>query len=209
MSHSNSRRAALRLVGGGALIGLSAPSILAQGTAKPVQVAGIDFATSTAVANAPVILNGAGTSNIMGSKATAVGLYLPTKTQQVDAALSMAGPKRLTVVPLRNLAARDLSNALLDRLRQNATPGEIEANVLQIAAMGGIFGTRKSLLKGEVLTLDYLPAAKSTEFRLNGEKIGEPIVGEKFYPLLMKVWLGPRIRATTRDALMGLGGEGD
>ncbi|MBB5203505.1 hypothetical protein HNQ51_000798 [Inhella inkyongensis] len=185
-----------------ALMGLPAAPVWAQ-SAPAIAVAGVDFPTTAAVGSQALILNGAGVSSILSSRATVVGLYLSNKTAQVDAALSMAGAKRLQVVALRTLSARDLSNALLDRIRSNAAPGEVEANVLQIAAVGGVFGTRKSLSKGDVLHIDYLPALKATEFRINGERVAEPIAGEKFYPLMMKVWVGPKVRASTRDALMG------
>lgn len=198
-------RAALALL----LAGWTA-TVLAQSPAhsEPVRVAGIEFATSTSVDNQAVVLNGAGTSNIMSTRASAVGLYLATKTQDVDKALSMPGAKRITMVALRDLSSRDLSNALLDRIRQNAAPGEVEANVLQIAAVGGVFGTRSKMSKGEVLSIDWLPASKSTEFRMNGEPMGAAIVGDRFYPLMMKVWLGPKVRGATRDALLGLAAGG-
>ena len=106
-----------------------------------------------------------------------------------DKALTMPGAKRLLVVALRDLSARDLSNALLDRIRQNAAPGEVEGNVIGIAAVGGAFGARKRMNKGEVLTVDYLPLSKTTEFRLNGQPMIDPIPGDKLYPLLMKVWI--------------------
>ena len=188
-----------------AALGLALGVQAQTGTPQPVVVAGIDFAPSTSIANQAVVLNGAGTSNIMSTRATAVGLYLPSKTQQVDQALAMPGPKRITMVALRDLSSRDLSNALLDRIRQNAAPGEVEANVLQIAAVGGVFGTRARMNKGEVLTIDWLPASKSTEFRMNGETMGTAIAGDKFYPLMMKIWVGPRVRGATRDALLGTG----
>lgn len=188
-----------------AVLGLALGVQAQTGTPQPVVVAGIDFAPSTSIANQAVVLNGAGTSNIMSTRATAVGLYLPSKTQQVEQALAMPGAKRITMVALRDLSSRDLSNALLDRIRQNAAPGEVEANVLQIAAVGGVFGTRPRMNKGEVLTIDWLPASKSTEFRINGEVMGNAIAGDKFYPLMMKIWVGPRVRGATRDALLGTG----
>lgn len=196
------RRAAVAL-----LLAVGAAGVHAQtaATTEPVRVAGHDFPTSTTIANQAVVLNGAGTSNIMSTRASAVGLYLTSKTQQVEQALAMPGAKRITMVALRDLSARDLSNALLDRIRQNAAPGEVEANVMQIAAVGGVFGTRPRMNKGETLTIDWLPATKSTEFRMNGELMGSPIAGDKFYPLMMKVWLGPKVRGATRDALLGTG----
>ena len=183
---------------------LGRPALAQTAAPASVTVAGMEFTSTASVGGQTLVLNGAGVSNILSTRATAVGLYLGSKTTGVAAALAMPGAKRVRMVALRDLSGRDLSNALLDRLRQNAAPGEVEANVLQIAGMGGVFGTRTRLPKGDVLTLDYLPATKSTEARVNGERVSEPIVGERFYPLLMKVWIGPRIRAGTRDALMGV-----
>jgi len=205
--HSLTRRTVLACIGLGASLALPVQAQTGNaGAVQSVLVAGIEFAPSTSVGNQAVVLNGAGTSNIMSTRATAVGLYLSAKTQDADKALALPGAKRLTVVALRDLSARDLSNALLDRIRQNAAPGEVEANVMQIAAVGAVFGTRKKMGKGDVLTIDWLPGSKATEFRINGESTGEPIAGERFYPLMMKVWLGPKVRGSTRDALLGAEG---
>ncbi len=205
-SHRLSRRAVPMWALG--LCAVAQGPVQAADTEPPMKVVGIEFSASATLANQTLVLNGAGASNIMSTRATAVGLYLMQKTQDVQVALTMPGPKRLRVVALRDLSARDLSNAVTDRLRQNAAPGEIEANILQIAALGGVFGAKSRLPKGEVVTFDYLPASKSTECRVNGERVSDPIVGDKFFPLLMKVWVGPKIRAGTRDALMGLEAAG-
>jgi hypothetical protein len=39
---------------------------------------------------------------------------------------------------------------------------------------------------------------------MNGQKLGEPIKGESFFPMMMKVWIGPKVRGSTRDALLGV-----
>jgi hypothetical protein len=170
-----------------------------------VTVEGFDFPVAAQVGGQRLALNGAGGSNILSVKATAVALYLPSKATTPEAAFVMPGAKRITLVALRELSARDLSSALIDRIRQNATQQEIESNVMQLAGLGGVFGTRRSLPKGSVVTIDYNPATKSTEFRLNGtERLAEPIVGDSFFPMMMKVWLGPRIRPATRNALLGI-----
>jgi hypothetical protein len=199
-----SRRSSLALMAACALC----PALAyAQNTPSAMVVVGIEFSSRIELAGQSLVLNGAGASNIMSSRASAVGLYLASKTTDVQTALSMPGPKRLRMVALRDLSGRDLSNALLDRIRQNAAPGEVESNFVQIAAMGGVFGSKTRLAKGDILTLDYLPATKSTDARINGERVSEPIVGDKFYPMLMKIWIGPRIRAGTRDALMGVASD--
>ena len=195
-----SRRSALGLI---TLLGGLSPGAWAQSD-RVVTVADVEFKGAVSLGGQGLVLNGAGTSNILSSRATAVGLYLPKQTQDVAQALTMPGAKRVQVVALRQLSARDLASALLDRLRRNAEEGEIESNVLAIASLGGVFGSRTRLAKGDVVTLDYLPSSKSTEARVNGEQVSQPIVGEKFYPLLMKVWIGPKIRPATRDALMGV-----
>jgi hypothetical protein len=170
-----------------------------------VTVEGFDFPLNAQVGGQRLVLNGAGGSNILSVKATAVALYLPNKASTPESVFAMPGAKRITLVALRELSARDLSSALIDRIRQNATQQEIESNVMQLAGLGGVFGTRRSLPKGSVVTIDYNPATKSTEFRLNGtERLAEPIAGESFFPMMMKVWLGPKIRPATRNALLGI-----
>lgn len=104
---------------------------------------------------------------------------------------------------MRDVSSRDLANAMLDRIRQNAAE-EFNKNIVQTSQLGVIFGNRAKLLKGDLCAIDYDPVKQTTEFSLNGQKIGDTIQGESFFPMMMKVWIGPKVRGSTRDGLLGI-----
>jgi len=172
--------------------------------AAEVEVEGFKFHDSAVVHGQPLVLNGAGVSSILSTKSTAVAFYLPKKQNTMEGAVAEKGAKRIQFYMLRDVSARDLSNALLDRIRQNASE-EFSRNILQTAQLGVVFGNRSKVLKGDLVVVDYNPATQTTEFTLNGQKIGDTIQGESFFPMMMKVWIGPKVRGSTRDALLGAG----
>jgi len=175
----------------------------ASALAAEVEVEGFKFADSAVVNGQNTVLNGAGVSSILSTKSTAVAFYLPHKQTTMEAACTEKGAKRIQFYMLRDVSARDLSNAMLDRIRQNAAE-EFATNILQTAQLGVVFGNRAKVLKGDLVTVDYNPANQTTEFNLNGQKIGDTIKGESFFPMMMKVWIGPKVRGSTRDALLGV-----
>lgn len=169
-----------------------------------VDVDGVSFEDGDTVASQKLVLNGASASQILSSKATAVGLYMAQKANTPEAAFTVKGAKRIRVVALKEISAKDLATVLLDRIKQNATREEVENNILQLAAMGGAFSSRSKLVKGDVITLDWLPTPKTTEIRINNELATQPIQGDVFYPVVMKVWLGPKVRTNLRNNLLGV-----
>ena len=170
--------------------------------AAEVEVEGFHFPDAATVHGQALVLNGAATSSILATKSTAVAFYLPKKQTTMEGATAEKGAKRIQFYMLRDVSARDLSNALLDRIRQNAQE-EFSKNIIQTAQLGVVFGTRPKVLKGDLVVIDYDPASQITQFHMNGQKIGEPIKGDSFFPMMMKVWIGPKVRGSTRDLLLG------
>lgn len=168
-----------------------------------VDVEGYKFQDTEAVYGQNLVLNGAATSSILSTRSTAVGFYLPKKQTTMEGAVAEKGVKRIQFYMLRDVSARDLSNAMLDRIRQNAQE-EFAKNIIQTSQLGIVFGSRSKLLKGELVTIDYDPAKRTTSFAVNGQKMGDPIEGESFFPMMMKVWIGPKVRGSTRDGLLGV-----
>lgn len=165
----------------------------------------LPFEDSETVQGQKLVLNGASTSNILSAKATAVGIYMQQKQTTVDAVLKQPGTKRIRLIALREISSKDLGTVLMDRIRQNATPDEVAGNIMQIAQVGSVFASLSRLAKGDVAHIDWNPQQKVTEFRVNGKLIGEAVQGDGFYPMFLKVWLGPKTRAKTRDNLLGVG----
>ena len=177
---------------------------LASGAARAeLEVEGYKFADTAVVQGQTLQLNGAAVSSILSMKSTAVAFYLPKKQTTMEAATAEKGVKRIHFYMIREVSARDLSNAMLDRIRQNVTTAEFSANIIATSQLGTVFGNRKRVNKGDEVIVDYNPATKLTEFTLNGQRVGDAIQGETFFPMLMKVWIGPKVRGATRDGLLG------
>ena len=182
-------------------IGLIAASTWA--AAAEVEVEGYKFQDTATLHNQVLQLNGAATSSILSTRSTAVAFYLPRKQTTMEAAVAEKGAKRITFYMMRDVSSRDLANAMLDRIRQNAAD-EFAKNIIQTSQLGVVFGNRAKLLKGDLVTIDYDPAKQTTEFNVNGQKVGDTIQGESFFPMMMKVWIGPKVRGSTRDGLLGI-----
>ena len=182
-------------------IGLIAASTWA--AAAEVEVEGYKFQDTATLHNQVLQLNGAATSSILSTRSTAVAFYLPRKQTTMEAAVAEKGAKRITFYMMRDVSSRDLANAMLDRIRQNAAD-EFAKNIIQTSQLGVVFGNRAKLLKGDLVTIDYDPAKQTTEFNVNGQKVGDTIQGESFFPMMMKVWIGPKVRGSTRDGLLGV-----
>nr|WP_297382831.1 chalcone isomerase family protein [uncultured Roseateles sp.] len=171
--------------------------------AAEVEVEGYKFQDTATLHNQVLQLNGAATSSILSTRSTAVAFYLPRKQTTMEAAVAEKGAKRITFYMMRDVSSRDLANAMLDRIRQNAAD-EFAKNIIQTSQLGVVFGNRAKLLKGDLVTIDYDPAKQTTEFNVNGQKVGDTIQGESFFPMMMKVWIGPKVRGSTRDGLLGI-----
>jgi len=171
--------------------------------AGALEVEGFKFDATFPLGGKPLVLNGAAVSFILSVRTTVVALYLQRKHTTVEGALAEPGPKRLCFYSLRDISAKDLSNTFIDRLRKNATSEEIASNFIQIAQFGSAFSNRSKLMKGDFVTLDYTPANNHTDMTLNGQHIGETMTGEPFFRMLMKIWMGARVRESTREGLVG------
>lgn len=169
-----------------------------------IEVEGFKFADTATVQGQVLQLNGAGVSSVLSTKSTAVAFYLPKKQTTMEGAVAEKGVKRIHFFMVRDVSARDLSNAMLDRIRQNVPTAEFSANIVATSQLGTVFGNRKRVFKGDEIIVDYTPSTQSTQFTLNGQRVGETIMGESFFPMLMKVWIGPKVRGSTRDALLGV-----
>ncbi|WP_269531875.1 chalcone isomerase family protein [Chitinimonas sp. BJYL2] len=173
--------------------------------AATYSVNNIKFEDSAVVYGQKLVLNGASASTILSAKATVVGLYLAQKQTTPEGVAAVKGAKRIMLVALKDISSKDLGNVLVDRIRQNASQEEVNANVGQIIQIGSIFGRVPKLKKDDVVYIDWNPQLKHTQFLLNDKPLGDPMVGDSFYAMFTKVWLGPKVRAQTRNNLLGQG----
>ena len=159
--------------------------------AQAAEVAGVKLEETLRLqANGPVlVLNGAGIRTKMIFKVYVAGLYLTQKTLQAGGVLSLPGPKRVAMTLLRDLSAQQLSDALVEGVRDNTTAAEQAAIKDRLNQLVAIMVGRGEAKEGDRISLDYLPGS-GTRVVFNGSALGKPIPGEDFYRALLRIWFG-------------------
>ncbi|MGB7478708.1 MAG: chalcone isomerase family protein [Burkholderiaceae bacterium] len=153
------------------------------------EVAGVKLDDSVRVANQELKLNGAGVRYKVLFKVYAAGLYLTEKKTTVAEVLAAPGPKRVTLVMMRDLSNEELGQAFLAGMKKNSTMQERTKVVNQMMQFGEMFATIPELKKGDVIGVDWIPGSGTVSTH-NGKKISEPLPDIAFYNALLKIWLG-------------------
>ena len=171
--------------------------------AAAVEVEGVKLDDSAKVAGKDLKLNGAGVRVRAIFKVYVMGLYLPEKKKTAAEVLAVEGPRRFTLVMLRDVSGSDLGEAFMAGLNKNTDKAEKSKIVNQMAKFGEMFTTVESLKKGDVLTSDWVPGS-GTVMLLNGKAMSEPLPDIAFYNAILKIWLGDKPADTTlKPALLG------
>jgi hypothetical protein len=186
---------------------LLASALLAASFSLPAyavtEVAGIKYDDSVNVAGKDLKLNGAGIRTKMIFKVYALGLYLPEKKTAVPDILAIPGPRRVSIVMMRELSSEDFGDAFMKGLNANTDQAERSKILPQTMKFGEIFAQIKTLKKGDALTMDWLPG-EGTQCMLNGKKIGEVMPDVAFYNAILRIWLGDHpVDSSLKPALLG------
>lgn len=139
----------------------------------------------------PLLLNGAGVRKKFFFSVYAAGLYLPEARRTAQEVLDLSGPKRVTLVMLREVSAEQFIEAVHEGLEHNTSAEELEHLRPQIAIFDALMRDVENVQTGDVVYLDYLPES-GTRLTLNGEVQAAPIAGAAFYAALLRCWLGER-----------------
>ncbi|MEB0139901.1 MULTISPECIES: chalcone isomerase family protein [unclassified Undibacterium] len=153
------------------------------------EVAGIKLDDTVHVANTELKLNGAGIRYKAIFKVYVAGLYLTEKKTTVPEVLAAAGPRRVTIVMLRDLSNEDFGRGFMDGIRKNTDKVEKSKLTSQFLRFGELFASVPELKKGDIMTNDWIPGV-GTIVSLNGKKMGEPYPDIAFYNALLRIWLG-------------------
>ena len=153
--------------------------------AAAAEVEGVKLADrAQAAGGSALVLNGAGLRKRAFFRVYVVGLYLPAATRAADAALALAGPKRVHIHMLRDVGASQFSEALVDGMRDNNDE-------------------MKEAKEGMTIVLDWIPGT-GMQVQVNGRASGRPIADEAFFRGLLRVWLGPNpVQDDLKRALLG------
>ena len=167
-----------------------------------VQVGGVDFQPELGAQKGTLALNGAGLRTRVGFKVYAMGLYLRAPLTDAAAIIGDKGEKRIRIVLTRDLEAKQFGDALLTGLEKNHEPDELAALKPATDALIGALAAVGEVASGTEILLDQL-ANGATRLVVNGQQQGHDIADVKFYPALLRIWLGVRpADHDLRDALL-------
>ena len=172
-------------------------------SAFPAEVAGVKIEDRDRVANAELVLNGAGLRKRAFFQVYAAGLYLAERKGVAAEAIAAAGPKRVAMHMLRDVDADQFAGVLADGIKDNHSEAEAKALEPRLKQLAAIMAEMKEAKKGMRITLDWLPAA-GTQLTVEGKVAGAPIPGEDFYRALLRIWLGDKpVQDDLKKALLG------
>lgn len=173
--------------------------------AHSADVAGVRFDDRSTVAGSDLALNGAGLRTRFMLKVYAMGLYLPRRADTPDAIATLAGPKRIQIVTLRDLTAEQFADALVEGLKKNHSEAEFAKLQARSDEFRNALLTIKAAPAGTQIRLEWLPAS-GTRLSVGNDARGKDIPGEDFYRALLRIWLGDKpVDADLKNALLGKG----
>lgn len=171
------------------LAGLALAVCMSSVQASATEVAGVKFDESVQVGGTDLKLNGAGIRYKAIFKVYAAGLYLKEKKTTVPEVLASQGPRRVTIVMLRDLSNEEFGRGFMTGIQQNTDKAEKSKMTSQFIRFGELFASVPELKKGDVMTNDWIPGV-GTVVSLNGKKMGDPYPDLGFYNALLRIWLG-------------------
>jgi hypothetical protein len=159
--------------------------------AQPAELEGVKLAPTVQVANAPLVLNGAGLRTRAFFKVYVAALYGPQKTTDAAALLAQQGPRRVVITLLRTVDADTFATALNDGLRDNHTEAQLAPLAPQVTALLATVRNVGEAKKGDVIHFDFDPAS-GTQVHVNGQKRGTPLPGGDFFTAMLRIWVGEK-----------------
>jgi hypothetical protein len=178
-------------------------ALAAPAGARATEVAGTHFDDQARIADATLALNGAGVRSKFMFKVYALGLYLPRKSGDAAQVVTMAGPKRVRIVTLRDVGSDMFIEGLTKGIEKNHNATEMAALKARIEQFAATLKGIGELAKGSVVTLDLLPGGM-THLSANGAPLGKDIQGEDFYQALLRIWLGnDPAQDSLKEAMLG------
>jgi len=171
--------------------------------ATAAEVSGVKIDDTAKVGGADLVLNGAGKRTRLMFDVYVAALYLPEKKAGAADVLGGAGPKRVSMTLMRDVTPDQLVEALLEGIRLNSTPAELDKIKPQVESLESIMKSIGGAKKGDMVTLDFL-ADGTTHVAVNGQAKGQPIPGADFQRALLAVWLGGKpVQADLKKAMLG------
>jgi hypothetical protein len=171
--------------------------------AGAVDINGVKIDEAAKVAGQDLVLDGGGVRYKFGFVKVYVGaLYSVQKSNNADAIINDAHPRRISMTMLRHVPADKLHESLIEGLQENSTEAELTAMQAKIKQLNSVFQSVKEVDTGDVILLDFLPG-KGTQITVRGQ-VKDVIAGDDFAKSLLKVWLGHKpVSADLKAAMLG------
>lgn len=153
-------------------------------------VAGVKLADTLLLIGSPqkLVLNGAGVRKKFFVKVYVGALYLPARTNDIDAVLKQPGPAAIHMHFLHSeVSKKKLVKGWSDGFSANSSNAEHARLKSRLDHFNGMFRTVK---RGEVIHLDYVPGV-GTQVTINKERRGV-IKGADFWRAVLRIWLGAK-----------------
>jgi hypothetical protein len=148
-------------------------------------------------------LNGLALRTRLFFKVYVAGLYLPQKTQSAQAALEMPGPKRITLVMLREVGRTAFSEALLESFAESNGDLGLKLHKPKLDALLETLYGIGDAKKGMRIAFDFVPGT-GTILTVDDSSRGKPIPGDDFSAALLKIWIGEgSVADNVKKALLG------
>jgi len=184
------------------LSGLAA-LMVATASLAATELHGVKIEDTITVAGTKLQLNGAGTRYKGPFKVYVGDLYTTKKVGSLEELVAAPGPKRLTMVFLREIEAGPFGKLLTRGVEDNVPRAELSKLVPGLIRMGDIFTVNKVLVPGDVITLDWIPGTGMV-VTAKGKVQGEPFKEPEFFKAIMSIWFGPvPADFKLKDAMLG------
>ena len=184
------------------LSGLAA-LMVATASLAATELHGVKIEDTITVAGTKLQLNGAGTRYKGPFKVYVGDLYTTKKVGSLEELIAAPGPKRLTMVFLREIEAGPFGKLLTRGVEDNVPRNEMSKLVPGLIRMGDIFTVNKVLVPGDVITLDWIPGTGMV-VTAKGKVQGEPFKEPEFFKAIMSIWFGPvPADFKLKDAMLG------
>ncbi|MES3024718.1 MAG: chalcone isomerase family protein [Pseudomonadota bacterium] len=171
--------------------------------ALAAEISGVKFDETVKQAGKEIKLNGVGMRTRFFIKVYATGMYLPEKASTAEEVLKMEGPRRMTLVMMRDVSSDEFGSAFITGLNDNSDAPQKAKIIAQISKFGEMFAMLESIKKGDELQLNWMPGVGTTSL-LNGKKIGEVLPDIAFYNAVTRIWLGDKpVDKSLKVALLG------
>lgn len=174
--------------------------------ASAMDIAGMKVEEVARVSSKELKLNGAGIRVKAIFKVYVAALYLTEKKTTVPEVLNIAGPRRLTLIMLRDISSEDFGQSFMTGLNANSDKAEKSKIINQMVKMGEIFASIPSLKKGDTITTDWIPGSGMV-IQVNGKAVGEILPDINFFNAYLKIWLGDKpADSALKQSMLGSNG---